>query len=328
MSFLTPSSKIYVAGHKGLVGSAIFARLLQQGYPNLIGYSSREVDLTDQLEVQSLFQKERPEILFVCAAKVGGIHANASFPADFIYTNLMIQANLIHAAAKFGVKRLLFLGSSCIYPRDCPQPIREEYLLSGPLESSNRPYAIAKIAGIEMCWSYNRQHGTQFLALMPTNLYGPGDNYHLTNSHVIPALIRKMHMAKETGAKEVSLWGSGRALREFLYGPDLAEAAVYLMNLPNEKFVPLVASDSTMPPLLNVGCGEDLTINDLARMIARVVGFEGDFVWDSSKPDGTPRKVLDVSKLKALGWTAKTALEDGLKHTYNIFLQTDMCLSF
>ncbi|MDP1835947.1 MAG: GDP-L-fucose synthase [Chlamydiales bacterium] len=317
MNHIPLSAKIYVAGHKGLVGSAIWHQLQQLGYNNLFGLSSSECDLTDQFEVQSLFERERPQYVFLAAAKVGGIHANATYPADFVYRNLMIQCNIINAAAQHGVDRLLFLGSSCIYPRDCPQPQKEEYLLSGPLEFSNRPYAIAKIAGIETCWSYNRQHGTRFLAAMPTNLYGPGDNYHSENSHVIPALIRKMHLAKESNADEVILWGTGTAQREFLYSADLAAAAVHLMNLPREQYDPLIDPTLATPPLINIGVGKEITIAALAQLIANIVGFNGHIAWDSSKPDGTPRKVLDVTRINNLGWIAKTTLEEGLRTTYS-----------
>lgn len=317
MSHIPPDAKIYIAGHKGLVGSAIWRHLKQLGYNNLLGLPSSACDLTDQFEVQSLFERERPQYVFLAAAKVGGIHANATYPADFVYRNLMIQSNIIHAAAQYGVDRLLFLGSSCIYPRDCPQPQKEEYLLSGPLEFTNRPYAIAKIAGIETCWSFNRQYGTRFLAAMPTNLYGPGDNYHAENSHVIPALIRKMHVAKESNASEVVLWGTGTAQREFLYSPDLAEATVYLMNLPQEQYETLTNPGFLTPPLINIGVGKEITIAALAQLIASIVGFTGNIVWDSSKPDGTPRKVLDVTRINNLGWVAKTSLEDGLRTTYS-----------
>jgi GDP-L-fucose synthase len=320
MMEMSKDDKIYIAGNKGLVGSAIWQELEMQGYSNLIGFSSKECDLTQQSQVEELFENQRPKHVFLAAAKVGGIHANASYPADFIYHNLMIQNNVIHAAAKFGVKRLLFLGSSCIYPRDCPQPIKEEYLLTGPLEITNRPYAVAKIAGIEMCWACNRQFATRFLAVMPTNLFGPGDNYHPENSHVIPALMGRMHAAKENGDKEVALWGTGSALREFLYSSDLARAAVFLMSLPQEKFDCLVSANAGAPPLVNVGVGKDITIANLAQLIAETVGYRGNIRWDTSKPDGTPRKLLDVSRIHSLGWTAKTSLKEGLKLTYDSLL--------
>ncbi len=316
MPYMPLDAKIYVAGHQGLVGSAITRELKSLGYHHVIGYSSKEADLTDQAVVRKLFAEEKPEFLFIAAAKVGGIHANNIYPADFIYKNLMIQSNLIEVARQHNVKRLIFLGSTCIYPRDCPQPMREEYLLSGPLEPTNRPYAVAKIAGIEMCWSYNRQFGTRYIALMPTNLYGPGDNYDLENSHVIPALMRKMHNAKMDRASEVVLWGTGKARREFLYGPDLAQAAIFLCNLPDSQYDALVNPKLPHAPLVNVGCGEDLTIAELAIVIAQTVGYSGRFVWDSSKPDGTPRKVTDVSRINALGWTASTPLTEGLRRTY------------
>ncbi len=306
-------AKIYVAGHRGLVGSAIARALKESGYENILSYASSEIDLRIQREVEELFRRERPEYLFICAAKVGGIHANNAYPADFIQDNLLIQNNLIHQAHKTGVKRLIFLGSSCIYPRDCPQPIKEEQLLSGYLEPTNRPYAIAKIAGIEMCSAYNRQHATQFLALMPCNLYGPGDNYHPENSHVIPALLNKIQAAKSQNAPEVTFWGTGTPRREFLHSDDLASAALFLMNLPDEKFETLIAK---YPPVVNVGYGQDLTIFELAKHIAAIVGFEGTFSWDHSKPDGTPRKLLDSSKIQQLGWLPKIELKEGLRQVY------------
>lgn len=328
------SSKIYVAGHRGLVGSAIMRQLRVDGYDNVVTRTHAELDLTNQAAVHAFFESERPEYVFLAAAKVGGILANSTYPADFIQQNLMIQTNVIHAAYLAGVERLLFLGSSCIYPRDCPQPIKEEYLLSGPLEPTNRPYAVAKIAGIEMCWSYNRQFGTQFLAAMPTNLYGPGDNYDLKQSHVIPALIRKFGEAKTRGDEAVVVWGTGTPRREFLYSDDMADACVYLMKMPSEQFKTLLGiSDpasgphgqiterlgNTLPPLLNIGTGIDITINDLAELVKNVVGYEGEIVFDTSKPDGTPRKLLDVSRLKALGWTASTELASGLSKAWQDF---------
>ncbi|MGQ9862354.1 MAG: GDP-L-fucose synthase family protein [Thiobacillaceae bacterium] len=319
------NATIYIAGHRGLVGSALVRTLQAQGYRNLLVRTHAELDLTDQAAVETFFAAERADYVFLAAAKVGGILANDRYPAEFIRDNLAIQTNVIHAAWKNGVKRLLFLGSSCIYPKHCPQPMREEYLLTGPLEPTNRPYAIAKIAGIEMCWSYNRQYGTRFLAVMPTNLYGPGDNYHPDNSHVIPALIRKFHAAKRNGQPTVTVWGTGRPRREFLYSDDLAEACVFLMNLPDAQFDTLLGSDESatgvfMPPLINIGVGEDLTIRELAQMVRDAVGYQGEIAFDPSKPDGTPRKLLDVTRLAALGWHARTPLADGLRATYADFL--------
>ena len=279
-----------------------------------------ELDLTDQSAVNAFFKKERPEYVFLAAAKVGGIHANNIYPAEFIYQNLMIQTNVIHAAYLTGVKRLLFLGSSCIYPRDCPQPIKEEYLLTGPLEPTNRPYALAKIAGIEQCWSYNRQYGTRYLAVMPTNLYGPGDNYDLANSHVIPALIRKMHEAKLAGAATATVWGTGKPWREFLYSDDMADACVHLMNLPDATFNSIVDPQPSAPPLINIGCGEDQTIGEVAELEAGVIGFQGELTFDTGKPDGTLKKLLDVSNLSQLGWKAKTELREGIKLAYTDYL--------
>ena len=314
-------SKIYVAGHLGLVGSAIMRRLQAAGYRNLVTRTHAELELTEQAAVRGFFERERPDQVVLAAARVGGIVANETYPADFIRQNLEIQDNVIHEAWRTGVKRLLFLGSSCIYPRDCPQPIKEEYLLTGPLEATNRAYAIAKIAGVEMCWSYNRQHGCRYLAAMPTNLYGPGDNYDLNASHVIPALIRKMHEARTKGAGEVVVWGTGSPKREFLYSEDAADACLYLLSLPEERYRHLCES-RTRPPLVNIGSGEDLSIRELAQIIARVVGFEGRLVFDASKPDGTPRKLLDVSLLTGLGWRYKTRFEDGLKLAYADFLKS------
>lgn len=310
-------SRIYVAGHRGLAGSAIVRELQRQGYTNLVTRTHADLDLEDAAATQRFFDQERPEIVFLAAAKVGGILANNTYPADFLMSNLLVEANVCRAAHRAQVKRLIFLGSSCIYPRDCPQPIREEYLLTGPLEATNRPYALAKIAGIEMCWSYNRQYGTKWLAAMPTNLYGPGDNYDLNNSHVLPALIRKMHEAKLSGASEVILWGSGKPKREFLYVDDLANALVFLATLDEERYGALVAPSQC--PLINVGTGTDLTIRELAETIAAVVGYKGKFVQDTSKPDGTMRKVMDVSKIHGLGWKATTSLKEGIALTYKIF---------
>ena len=316
------NSKIYVAGHKGLAGSAIMRELKRQGYTNLVTRTHAELDLEDAVATQRFFEQEKPEIVFLAAARVGGILANNTYPVDFLMSNLFIEANICRAAHRARVKRLIFLGSSCIYPRDCPQPIREEYLLTGPLEATNRPYALAKIAGIEMCWSYNRQYGAKWLAAMPTNLYGPGDNYDLNNSHVLPALIRKMHEAKLYGADEVVLWGSGKPKREFLYVDDLANALVYLAMLDDERYDALV--EPTQCPLINVGTGTDLTIRELAETVADVVGFKGKFVQDSSKPDGTMRKVMDVAKIHGLGWKATTSLKDGIAITYKEFISQNI----
>jgi GDP-L-fucose synthase len=331
------NTKIYVAGHRGLVGSALVRNLLAKGYSNFITRTHAELDLTNQSAVEAFITQEKPEYIFLAAAKVGGILANNEYPAEFIRDNLAIQTNLIHAAYKNDVKRLLFLGSSCIYPRDCPQPMREEYLLTGPLEPTNRPYALAKIAGVEMCWSYNRQYGTQYLAVMPTNLFGPGDNYHPENSHVIPALIGKFHEAKQSNAPTVTVWGTGTPKREFLYSEDMADACVYLMNLPDEQFntllgqgaklLPPTASEKKtssegnfMPPLVNIGVGEDITIKELAETVKSIVGYNGEIVFDASKPDGTPRKLMDVSRLNRMGWQVSTQFEDGLARAYADFL--------
>ncbi len=312
------AAKIYVAGHRGLAGSALVRQLRQKGYDNLVTRSHAELELTDQSAVREFFVREKPDYVFLAAAKVGGILANSSYPAEFIHSNLAVQTNVLHESWRAGVKRLLFLGSSCIYPRDCAQPIKEDYLLTGPLESTNRPYAIAKIAGIEMCWSYNRQYGTSFLAAMPTNLYGPGDSYDLNNSHVLPALIRKMHEAKQGGTEEVVIWGTGTPLREFLYSEDMAEACVYLLELAPQKFAQLVADGH--PPLVNIGYGEDLSIADLARTVARVVGYRGRLRFDTSKPDGTPRKLLDSARINSLGWQPRTRMEAGIALAYQDFL--------
>ena len=322
---MNKNSKIYIAGHRGLVGSALMRNLKSAGYTNLILRTHAELDLTDQAATEAFFAKEKPDYVFLAAAKVGGILANNSYPADFIRDNLAIQTNIIHAAYKNGVTRLMFLGSSCIYPKLAPQPMKEEYLLTGPLEPTNRPYALAKIAGIEMCWSYNRQYGTKYLAVMPTNLYGPGDNYHLENSHVIPALIRKFHEAMRANAKEVVVWGTGTPKREFLYSEDMSDACIYLMNLPDGSFDVLLGSDETMsgkfePPLVNIGVGHDVSIGDLAILIKQVVGYTGEIIFDTSKPDGTPRKLMDVSRLNELGWSAPTSLQAGLAKAYTDFI--------
>jgi GDP-L-fucose synthase len=307
--------KIYVAGHRGLVGSALVRNLQGKGYRNLLTRTHGELDLTDQAAVARFFAEEKPDYVFLAAARVGGIHANDTYPADFIRDNLSIQTNVIDAAYRNGVRRLLFLGSSCIYPRDCPQPIKEEYLLTGPLEPTNRPYALAKIAGLEMCWSYNRQYGTQYLAVMPTNLYGPGDNYHPQNSHVIPALIRKFHEAKVSGAPAVAVWGTGTPRREFLYSDDMADACVFLMNLGDSQFVPLLAQDRNdgTPPVINVGVGEDMTIAELAESIRTAVAYSGRIEFDANMPDGVFRKVMDISRIRWLGWQPETSFAVGLR---------------
>ncbi len=312
--FMSRDSRIYIAGHRGLVGSAIHRELLRLGYRNIITRTHDELDLCDEVAVDAFFSDVRPDFVFLAAAKVGGIFANNSYPADFIRDNLTIQTNVIESSRNSGVKRLLFLGSSCIYPKLCPQPIKEEYLLTGPLEPTNRPYAIAKIAGIEMCWSYNRQYGTRYLAAMPTNLYGPGDNFDLANSHVLPALIRKTAEARAAGAKEVAVWGTGTPRRELLYSDDLAQACCFLMNLDDGRFGSLLLDDA--PPLINIGTGEDVTIRELAETVARVIEFQGNLVFDATKPDGTPRKLMDVSLLHSLGWKHTTDLEDGIRRTW------------
>lgn len=318
---------IYVAGHRGLVGSAIVRNLRAAGHTNLLLRTHAELDLTDEHATQAFFDAEKPEFVFLAAAKVGGILANNQFPAEFIRDNLVIQANVIHAAHRSGVKRLMFLGSSCIYPKLAPQPMREVDLLTGPLEPTNRPYALAKIAGIEMCWSYNRQYGTQYLAAMPTNLYGPGDNYHPTNSHVIPALLRKFHEAVGRGDEQVTVWGSGTPRREFLYSDDMADACVYLMKLGDARYQALLGSDESVtgrfePPLVNIGVGHDVTIAELAEAVRQTTGFKGRIVYDRDKPDGTPRKLMDVGLLTRAGWTARTALADGLRSAYAEFVAT------
>ena len=355
------TSKIYIAGHRGMVGSAILRQLTRERYQNLICPTHGELDLTRQIEVERFFESEQPEYVFLAAARVGGIRANDFFPGDFIYNNLAIQTQVIHAAFKQGVQRLLFLGSSCIYPRECPQPMKEEYLLTGPLEKTNEPYALAKISGISQCQSYNRQYGTRFLAVMPANLYGPEDHYDLTTSHVLPALIRKFHLAKlaldrnwdavDEDAKvhgpipeeikeaigyrlpngnsrkpQVVLWGTGNPHREFMYVDDVADACVYIMNLSDYRFDQCVFSEckenhSRPPskyavPMINVGCSTDQTIRDLAQMVAEIVGFDGEIVWDTTKPDGTPRKLLDTARISSLGWKPKVPLKEGIRLTY------------
>jgi GDP-L-fucose synthase len=310
-------SRIYVAGHTGLAGSAILRSLQRAGYTNCLLRRHAELELTDALAVRAFFERERPRYVFLAAAKVGGILANDSYPADFIRDNLAVQLNVIHEAWRAGVKRLIFLGSSCIYPRDCPQPIKEEYLLTGPLEPTNRAYALAKIAGVEQCWSYNRQHGSGFLAVMPTNLFGPGDSYDLRNSHVLPALMRKIHEARERGERQVTLWGSGRPQREFLYSDDMAGACLFLMRLPDADFGRLVAP--VQAPLINIGAGVDRPIAELAALIAEVLQYRGEFVYDTSKPDGTPRKLLDSSRITALGWKPAVGLREGIAAAYADF---------
>ncbi len=320
--------RIYVAGHRGLVGSAIVRRLQQEPSHELITRTHAELDLTDTAATESFFAATQPQQVYLAAAKVGGIVANHTLPAEFIRDNLAIQNNVIHAASRHGVQRLLFLGSSCIYPRLAPQPMREQDLLTGPLEATNRPYALAKIAGIEMCWSYNRQYGTRFLAAMPTNLYGPGDNYHPTHSHVIPALLRKFHEAKRHGAPSVTVWGTGTPRREFLFSDDMADACVFLMKLPDDGFAALLGSDESVsgrfePPLVNIGVGQDLTIAELSTLVAEVVGYGGAIDYDRSKPDGTPRKLMDVSRLTQAGWVARTPLREGLQRAYAEFCERE-----
>jgi len=303
-------SKIYIAGHRGMVGSAIHRKLVTLGYTNFLFKTSNELDLTRQREVSQFFESERPDYVFLAAAKVGGIYANNTYRGEFLYDNLMIQNNVIHSSYEIGVKKLMFLGSSCIYPKMAPQPLKEEYLLTGPLEYTNEPYAIAKIAGIKMCESYRLQYGCNFISAMPTNLYGPNDNYDLSNSHVLPALIRKFHEAKSKNAPSVEVWGSGTPKREFLHADDLADACVFLMLNYNEA------------QLVNIGTGEDLTIKELAEMIRDIVGFKGELTWNTSKPDGTPRKLMDVSKLGGLGWKYSVGLKEGISSVYSDLIKT------
>jgi len=305
---MSKDTRIYIAGHRGMVGSAIVRNLQKKGYCNLLLRTRKELDLTNQGDVHEFLEKTKPDYIFLAAAKVGGIHANNTYRADFIYDNLIIEANILHAAWQTGVKRLLFLGSSCIYPRNCPQPIKEEYLLTGPLEQTNEPYAIAKIAGIKLCESYNRQYGTNYVSVMPTNLYGPNDTYDLLESHVLPALIRKAHEAKLCNEKSLTVWGTGTPRREFLYVDDMAEACVFLMEKGVEA------------GLFNVGTGCDVTIRQLAETVMGVVGFQGKLIFDSTLPDGTPRKLLDVTKMHDLGWKAQTPLQEGISMTYNDYL--------
>jgi GDP-L-fucose synthase len=314
----TTQPRIYVAGHNGLVGSAIVRTLRARGHTNIVTRTHAELELTDQAEVRAFFRNEHIDQVYLAAAKVGGIHANNTYPAEFIFHNLMVQANVVHEAWRNGVRKLLFLGSSCIYPRLAEQPIREEYLMNGMLEPTNEPYAIAKIAGIKLCESYNRQYGTDYRSVMPTNLYGPGDNYHPENSHVIPALIRRFHEAKTSAADEVVIWGSGKPMREFLYVDDMAAASVHVMQLDPEVYR---THTDTMLSHINVGTGEDTAIGDLAKLIGKTVGYAGRIVFDSSKPDGTPRKLLEVTKLKSLGWAASMPLGKGLQLAYQSFLE-------
>jgi GDP-L-fucose synthase len=306
---MNKESKIYVAGHRGLVGSAIVRGLEAKGFTNIIGRTHSELDLTNSAQVEEFFKTEKPEYVFLAAAKVGGILANSTYPADFIYENLQIQNNVIGMAKKYEVKKLMFLGSSCIYPKMCPQPIKEEYLLSGYLEETNEAYALAKISGLKMCQFFNKQYGTNYISVMPTNLYGPYDNFHPENSHVMPALIRRFHEAKVNNLKEVVVWGSGTPLREFLYSEDMADACIYLMETyeGNDFF--------------NIGTGKEITIRGLAEMVKEVVGYEGELVFDSSKPDGTPRKLLDVSRLEEAGWKYKVELRDGIEKAYKWFVE-------
>ena len=304
---MKPDSRIYVAGHRGLVGNAIVRRLHNDGASNLLLRTHEELDLTSQVAVERFFESERPEYIFLAAAKVGGIHANSTYPAEFIHINLAIQTNVIHNAWKYGAKKLLFLGSSCIYPRDCPQPIKEEYLLTGPLESTNEWYAIAKIAGLKMCQAYRQQYGFDAICAMPTNLYGPADNFHPENSHVVPALIRRFHEAKLVNAPEVVIWGSGQPLREFLHVDDLADALLFLMR------------NYSSGDIVNIGSGQEVSISDLARIVSDVVGYRGELTFDRSKPDGTPRKLLDIDKVRALGWSAKFELNAGIADAYRWF---------
>lgn len=311
------NSKIYIAGHRGLVGSALLRRLEKDGYTNLIYKTYQELDLTNQQKVEEFFNDEKPEYVFLAAAKVGGILANNTYPAEFIYQNLQIQNNIIHSSYLSGVKKLLFLGSSCIYPGGCPQPIKEEYLLTGELEKTNEPYAIAKISGIKMCQSYNRQYGTNFIAVMPTNLYGPHDNFDIQTSHVLPALIRKFHEAKINNDKSVYVWGTGMVKREFLYVDDMVDGCIFLMN----NFNPTKEQNNNGDIFVNLGTGIDLTIKELAEIIKKIVGFDGEMAWDASKPDGTAQKLLDVSKINNLGWNHKIDLECGIKVAYDWYVE-------
>jgi GDP-L-fucose synthase len=317
---LEKNSKIYLAGHNGLVGSAILRKLQNKGFNNIIVKTHSELDLTKQKDVEAFFNEEKPDYVFLAAAKVGGILANETFPAEFIYENIMIQSNIIHNSYLTNVKKLLFLGSSCIYPKECPQPIKEEYLMTGELEPTNSPYAIAKIAGIEMCWSYNRQYGTHFIPVMPTNLYGPNDNFDLETSHVMPALIRKFHEAKINNKKNVTIWGTGKPRREFLHVDDMADACMFLMNLDNEIF------SQGKKPLFNIGTGKDIEISELAEIIKKITGFDGSIVYDVTKPDGTYQKLLDCSRINSLGWKANLNLIDGIQTTYKWYKETNLLI--
>jgi GDP-L-fucose synthase len=320
--YFDKSAKIYVAGHRGLVGSAICRELTKQGYQNIITKTHQELDLEDQKETEEFICDIKPDMVFLAAAKVGGIYANNTYPVDFLMSNLAIQANVIKASNKAGVERLLFLGSSCIYPKNCPQPIKEEYLLSSELEPTNRPYALAKIAGIEMCWSYNRQFNTQYLAVMPTNLYGPNDNYDLENSHVLPALIRKMHEAKINNNSTVEIWGSGKQKREFLHSGDLAIALTLLMNLDKERFQNIVSKH--LCPVINIGFGKEITIYELAHLLKKTTQCEADLIFNKSKPDGTPLKLIDSEKINKLGWVPKVNFVDGILEVYDDFLHNHL----
>ena len=311
---MSGSARIYVAGHHGLVGSALVRALRKRGCDDVVTRTHQELDLTDQPAVRAFLAKERPEFVCLAAAKVGGILANDTFPAEFIQQNLAIQSNVIHEAWRSGVQRLLFLGSSCIYPRDCPQPMCEAYVMTGPLEPTNRPYAMAKLAGLEMCWAYNRQYGTQFICAMPTNLYGPGDNYDLQTSHVLPAMIRKFHESRVRGDRTVTLWGTGSPRREFLYSDDMAEACVQLLECADEKLAMLLPEGQA--PLVNIGCGEDATIRELAELVREVVGSTAEILWDHAKPDGATRKLLDISRLRLMGWRPKIGLREGIGLAY------------
>lgn len=311
---MNKDSVIYIAGHRGLAGSAIARKFQAEGFRNLVTRTHDRLDLVRQADTEAFFREVRPEYVVMAAARVGGIMANNTYPAEFIHTNLAIQTNMIHAAYTTGVRRLLFLGSSCIYPRDCPQPMREEHLLTGPLEATNEPYAVAKIAGIKMCQSYNRQYGTRYIAVMPTNLYGSRDNFDLETSHALPALIRKFHEARVSGRRQVEVWGTGAPRREFLHADDLADACFFILGLPDDLYAPLVTGDDT--PLINIGAGRDITINELALLVQHIVGFEGEIVFDASRPDGAFQKLLDVSRMTALGWRASISLRDGIAGTY------------
>jgi GDP-L-fucose synthase len=313
------AKKVFVAGHGGLVGSATLRALQGRADCQILTRTHAELDLEDRAATRAFFLEHRPDHVVMCAAKVGGILANSNLPVDFLHNNLRIQLNVFDAAHEAGIDRMIFLGSSCIYPRDCPQPIKEDYLLTGPLEATNRPYALAKIAGVESCWSFNRQYGTRYLAMMPTNMYGPGDNYHPEHSHVLPALIRRFHEAKVKAEPSVVVWGSGKPRREFMYSSDIGNAIAFLLDLPEDRFEALTRPDVT--PLINVGVGEDVTIREVAELVRATVGYEGELKLDATKPDGTPRKLLDVSKLNALGWKASTTLEAGLRSSYEDFLR-------